>query len=452
MQPQKPGAATPEHLRPSSSKIGGVLVDLGSIDPADLAIALQEQERGNRRRAGEILASLGFCRPEDVSVAQQILEARVQHAGVETVRVGVDLLDMLMNLVGELVLARNQLLQASNSLQDAPLQSVSQRMNLIVTEVQQQAVQTRMQPIGNVWNKFPRTVRDLALSCGKEVQLEMHGQDTELDRTIIEAIKDPLTHLVRNAVDHGIEAPDICRSAGKDPTGRLTLRAFHEGGPVKIEIQDDGAGLNVDRLLKKAIERGLIQEHQAKTMAERDIFNLIFLLGFSTTLKVTKVSGRGVGDGRRKNERRKIGGAIDLQSSPGVGRDISHKITTIQTDTHGAVEAIGTNTSVINQVNKISGTIVTAVEEQSATTHEMIRNVADAAKGFGEITSNIAGVAEAAQGTSNRAQESQKAADGLAQMAAQHRSLVDQFKIAGTVSFVEKQSGSSRPKSMAANA
>ena len=305
VQPQKPGAATPEHLRPSSSKIGGVLVDLGSIDPADLAIALQEQERGNRRRAGEILASLGFCRPEDVSVAQQILEARVQHAGVETVRVGVDLLDMLMNLVGELVLARNQLLQASNSLQDAPLQSVSQRMNLIVTEVQQQAVQTRMQPIGNVWNKFPRTVRDLALSCGKEVQLEMHGQDTELDRTIIEAIKDPLTHLVRNAVDHGIEAPDICRSAGKDPSGRLTLRAFHEGGPVQIEIHDDGAGLNVDRLLKKAIERGLIPEHQAKTMAERDIFNLIFLPGFSPARESYQGLRPRCWDGRRKNERRK---------------------------------------------------------------------------------------------------------------------------------------------------
>lgn len=223
-----------------------------------------------------------------MQAAQQILESRA-HANVETVRVGVDLLDMLMNLVGELVLARNQLLQASNSLQDVPLQSVSQRVNLIVTAVQQQVMKTRMQPIGNVWNKFPRTVRDLALSCGKEVQLEMQGQDTELDRTIIEAIKDPLTHLVRKAIDHGIEAPDARRSAGKDPAGRLVLRAFHEGGRVKIEIQDDGPGLNADRLLKKAIERGLVQEHQAKTMAERDVFNLIFLPGFSTAEKVTKV-------------------------------------------------------------------------------------------------------------------------------------------------------------------
>ena len=237
--PTTPAAsATPEHLRPCPSKIGGVLVDRGSIEPAELAIALQEQEHDDRRCVGEILASPGFCRPEDVQAAQR---------------------------------------------------SVSRRVNLIVTAVQQQVMKTRMQPIGNVWNKFPRKVRDLALSCGKEVQLEMQGQDTELDRTIIEAIKDPLTHLVRKAIDHGIEAPDARRSAGKDPAGRLVLRAFDEGGRVKIEIQDDGPGLNADRLLKKAIERGLVQEHQAKTMAERDVFNLIFLPGFSTAEKVTKV-------------------------------------------------------------------------------------------------------------------------------------------------------------------
>src|SRR5579871_1000681 len=286
VQPQAPNPAPPEHLRPFSSKIGGVLVDRGSIEPADLAVAIQEQERGDRRRIGEILAALGFCRLEDVNAAQQILESRVQHASVETVRVGVDLLDMLMNLVGELVLARNQLLQASNSLQDVPLQSVSQRMNLIVTEVQEQVMKTRMQPIGNVWNKFPRTVRDLALNCGKEVTLEMEGQGTELDRTIIEAIKDPLTHLVRNAVDHGIEMPDARRRAGKAASGIVRLRAFQEGGKVNIEISDDGAGLNVDRLRKKAVERGVITPQQAKQMAEREIFNLIFLPGFSTAEKV----------------------------------------------------------------------------------------------------------------------------------------------------------------------
>jgi two-component system chemotaxis sensor kinase CheA len=195
-------------------------------------------------------------------------------------------------------------------------------MNLIVTEVQEQVMKTRMQPIGNVWNKFPRTVRDLALNCGKEVHLEMEGQDTELDRTIIEAIKDPLTHLVRNSIDHGIETPETRRQAGKDAAGRVTLRAFHEGGRVNIEIQDDGAGLNVDRLLKKAIERGLVTSQQAKQMSERDVFNLIFLPGFSTAEKVTNVSGRGVGMDVVKTNVEKIGGAIDIKSGAGKGTTV----------------------------------------------------------------------------------------------------------------------------------
>lgn len=310
-------------FRPSAAKIGGVLVDRGSVTPDDLALALQEQERGDRRRLGEILVALGLCHPEEVDAAQKIIESRAHQASAaETVRVGVDLLDTLMNLVGELVLARNQLLQASACVEDGPLQSVSQRMNLIVTEVQEQVMKTRMQPISNVWNKFPRTVRDLALNCGKEVRLEMEGQNTELDRTIIEAIKDPLTHLVRNAIDHGIETPEARRKVGKDPMGCLTLRAFHEGGRVNLEIRDDGAGLNVDRLLKKAIERGLVTEQQAKSMAERDVFNLIFLPGFSTAEKVTNVSGRGVGMDVVRTNVEKISGTIDLQSAVGKGTTV----------------------------------------------------------------------------------------------------------------------------------
>jgi len=311
-----------QQFRPSPSKIGGVLVDRGAIAVQDLAIALQEQEQGDRRRLGEILVSLGFCGQDDIAAAQQILESRAHAAGVETVRVGVDLLDTLMNLVGELVLARNQLLQASITVENSPLQSVSQRMNLIVTEVQEQVMKTRMQPIGNVWNKFPRTVRDLALNCGKEVQLEMEGQDTELDRTIIEAIKDPLTHLVRNAIDHGIEKPEVRRQAGKDAVGRLTLRAFHEGGRVNIEIRDDGAGLDKDRLLNKALEKELITAQQAQQMSERDIFNLIFLPGFSTAEKVTNVSGRGVGMDVVKTNVEKISGVIDIQSAPAKGTTV----------------------------------------------------------------------------------------------------------------------------------
>ena len=159
-------------------------------------------------------------------------------------------------------------------------------MNLIATELQEGVMKTRMQPIGNIWNKFPRTVRDLAHSCGKEVRLEMVGQDTELDRTIIEAIKDPLTHLVRNSMDHGIEAPEARKRAGKDAMGVLKLRAFHEGGQVNIEIGDDGAGLNGDRIRQEG--GGARPDHpaqQAARMPDRDVFNLIFLPGFSTAEK-----------------------------------------------------------------------------------------------------------------------------------------------------------------------
>jgi two-component system chemotaxis sensor kinase CheA len=161
-------------------------------------------------------------------------------AAADTIRVGVNLLDKLMTLVGELVLARNQLLQVSNTSCDAGLHTVSQRMNLIATELQEEVMKTRMQPIGNIWSRFPRTVRDVALGCGKQVNIEMEGKETELDKTIIEAIKDPLTHLVRYSVDHGIELPDDRVKAGKDSAGRLILRAFHEGGQVIIENSDDG--------------------------------------------------------------------------------------------------------------------------------------------------------------------------------------------------------------------
>lgn len=183
-------------------------------------------------------------------------------------------------------------------------------------------MKTRMQPIGNVWSKFPRLVRDLAVICGKEVRIEMRGKETELDKTIIEAIKDPLTHLVRNTVDHGIEKPDVRASKGKPIEGCLTLRAFHEGGQVIIEISDDGAGLNLDRIKSKAVEKGLISQEQAARMQEQEISQLIFLPGFSTAEKVSNVSGRGVGMDVVKTNIEKIGGSVDLQTRPGSGTTI----------------------------------------------------------------------------------------------------------------------------------
>lgn len=242
------------------------------------------------------------------------------------IRVDVGLLDKLMNLVGELVLARNQILQFNAVQKDTTFLSTSQRLNLITTELQEGVMKTRMQPIGNVWSRFPRVVRDLAMACGKEVRIEMEGKETDLDKTIIEAIKDPLTHLVRNSVDHGIEPPEVRRQNGKPAEGRLLLRAFHEGGQVNIEIADDGAGIDPAKLKQKAIERGLISREQAARMGERETLNLIFLPGFSTAAKVSNISGRGVGMDVVKTNIEKIGGSVDLHSQLGHGTTIKIKI------------------------------------------------------------------------------------------------------------------------------
>lgn len=242
------------------------------------------------------------------------------------VRVGVDLLDELMNLVGELVLVRNQILQHAHSVEDATFVATSQRLNHVTTELQEGVMKTRMQPIGNVWSKFPRVVRDLARSCDKQIRIEMKGRHTELDRTIIEAIKDPLTHLVRNSVDHGIELPDAREAAGKAREGVLTLRAFHEGGQVNIVIADDGGGIGVERVRARALERGIITPAEAEQMSDREVMQIIFQPGFSTAVKVTNVSGRGVGMDVVKTNIERIGGTIDVQSQPGVGTSFKIKI------------------------------------------------------------------------------------------------------------------------------
>lgn len=294
-------------------------------------------------------------------------------AAPETIRVGVNLLDKLMTLVGELVLARNQLLQISNTVEDAGLQAVSQRMNLIATELQEEVMKTRMQPIGNIWAQFPRTVRDVALGCGKEVGIEMEGKETELDKTIIEAIKDPLTHLVRNSVDHGIELPEVRVQAGKARAGRLILRAFHEGGQVNIEISDDGAGLSGERIRKKAIERGVVTAEQVARMSEREVFNLIFLPGFSTAEKVTNVSGRGVGMDVVKTNVEKIGGLVDLQSSLGQGTTVRVKIPLTLAIIPALVVTCSGERYAIPQVNLLE--LVRLEAEEAGTAIEMVHGV-----------------------------------------------------------------------------
>ncbi len=243
-----------------------------------------------------------------------------------TIRINVELLDKLMNLVGELVLSRNQILQFISALSDSSFIAVSQRLNLITSELQEGVMKTRMQPIGNVWSKFTRIVRDLATTCNKKVNLVMVGKETELDKTLIEAIKDPLTHIVRNSVDHGIELPEKRRKNGKSEDGTITLRAYHEGGHVNIEIIDDGAGIAAEKVKTKALDKGLITAEQAARMTERDALNLIFLPGLSTAEKVTNISGRGVGMDVVRTNIERINGTIELQSKPGFSTIIKIKI------------------------------------------------------------------------------------------------------------------------------
>lgn len=260
------------------------------------------------------------------SITSESAEARSPAVADSSIRVDVGLLDKLMNLVGELVLARNQVLQFSSSQENAAFLGTVQRLNLLTTELQASVMKTRMQPIGNIWGKFPRVVRDLAIACNKQVRIEMEGQETELDKTIVEAIRDPLTHMVRNAVDHGIESPAVRQERGKPPEGRLSLHAFHESGKVIIEISDDGGGIDPQRVRDKAIKVKAISPEQAARMNDRELVNLVFLPGFSTADKVTNFSGRGVGMDVVRTNIERIGGTVDLESQLGKGTVIRMKI------------------------------------------------------------------------------------------------------------------------------
>ncbi len=232
----------------------------------------------------------------------------------------------LMRVAGEIVLARNQILQYGQKYEDPAFQNTCRQLNLITTELQEYVMKTRLQPIGNVWNRFPRLVHDTAHACGKKVRLETEGSETELDKTLIEAIRDPLTHLVRNAIDHGIESPARRLELGKPEEGCVRLRAYHEGGQVIVECSDDGQGIEPERVKSKAIEQNLITAEQAARMGTQTILGLIFMPGFSTAQTVTTLSGRGVGMDVVKTNIEKIGGSVDIQSPVGQGTTVRVRI------------------------------------------------------------------------------------------------------------------------------
>jgi len=273
--------------------------------------------------AGTAASAVGQ-KPTGAAVAPVTMSGNAAALSDKTLRIDVEVLNRMMNLVGELVLTRNQMLQSGVEATNFP--ELARRLDSVTADLRETVMQARMQPVGNLFGKFPRMVRDLAQTCGREVRIEFSGQETGLDKSLLEAIKDPLTHAVRNAVDHGIEAPAVRVMAGKPSEGCLRLRAFHQSGSVVIELADDGAGIAIERVLAKAVERGLVTPEQAEGMTEREALQLIFLPGFSTAAAVTTVSGRGVGMDVVRANVEKVGGSVELESKVGVGTTLRLRV------------------------------------------------------------------------------------------------------------------------------
>lgn len=259
--------------------------------------------------------------PADLTDSEEA--GAMQHPACETsIRVPVHVLDALMNLAGELVLSRNQLMQTVQSTSHGRLGSVASRIDQVTSEVQEAIMQTRMQTLASVFGRFPRVIRDCSKQLGKRCQLRIEGQEVEVDKSIIEAIGDPLTHLIRNAVDHGIELPAARRAAGKPEEGTVRLRALQRAGKVVIRVEDDGAGISADRLREKAVTKGLIGAEEARGLSEREALRLIFLAGFSTAAEVSGISGRGVGMDVVRSNVERLGGSVQVESTLGQGSAI----------------------------------------------------------------------------------------------------------------------------------
>jgi two-component system, chemotaxis family, sensor kinase CheA len=295
---------------------------------AEAPASALEPHADDLRAAGQLPVSPAAGRVQKAAGSLPSSEEAHTKAPVSdsTIRVNVNLLDKLMNLVGELVLARNQILQFAGQQDDAGFLGTIQRLNQVTTELREGVMKTRMQPISRLFDKVPRVVRDVSMACGKQVRVETEGKETELDRTLLEAMNDPLTHLVRNAIDHGIERPEHRTAVGKPAEGVLRLRALHEGGQVTIEISDDGAGIDAERIRKKAVERGSVTAEQAARMGQQECLNLILLPGVSTAEKVTNVSGRGVGMDVVKTNIERVGGSIEIKTKVGGGTTFKVKL------------------------------------------------------------------------------------------------------------------------------
>lgn len=318
---------------PAPSRLGDILVAEGVIAPGALQDVLQQQaQSGEIRKIGELLVEKGLASKTDVSnaLARQKRQADSVIAA-QTMRVDVRKLDELIDLVGELVLERNRLFQLSRELSMGRLEmqdlteAFSQstaRLSFITEELQAAGLRARMVPIDTVFRKFPRLVRDVAHNLKKEVDLLVSGEDTELDKTMVEMIGDPLVHLVRNSLDHGLELPDVRESAGKPRKGTIRLEARQEGDQIIISVADDGAGIDPARIAKKAMEKGLVTADRLRTMTTREILDFVFLPGFSTAEKISDLSGRGVGMDVVRSNLTKLNGTIELESKLGAGTTV----------------------------------------------------------------------------------------------------------------------------------
>jgi two-component system chemotaxis sensor kinase CheA len=297
----------------------------GEVSMADLEAAFQAAE-------SDMVPAVPIAEPAPatapVPAATMVEEGDRADGGIggQTIRVGVDILETLMTSVSELVLTRNQLLQMLRALDDSEFKAPLQRLSVITGELQESVMKTRMQPIGAAWKKLPRIVRDVSRDVGKKIDLVMEGENTELDRQVLELIKDPLTHMVRNSADHGLEDTPGRRAAGKPDTGVIRLSAFHEGGFIVIRIADDGRGLNTDRIREKVVANNLVTASEAATLTDAQVHRYIFAAGFSTAEQVTSLSGRGVGMDVVRTNIEQIGGQIDLVSVAGKGTTFTIKI------------------------------------------------------------------------------------------------------------------------------
>jgi two-component system, chemotaxis family, sensor kinase CheA len=331
-EPAPPAAAAPDDflmdfqpvMAPGAEPVPGSLPSPGAV--ADVAQPVPPAAALAAEPAQEIVAAPAAAVAKAAPAAGDGHDTKESSVANQSIRVNVSLLENLMTIVSELVLTRNQLLQIMRNQKESEFTTPLQRLNLVTSELQEGVMKTRMQPIGNAWSKLPRIIRDLTLELGKKIDLQMIGAETELDRQVLELIKDPLTHMVRNSADHGVEMPAERIKAGKSETGRIVLHAYHEGGHIIIEISDDGKGLALDRIKAKAIENGLATEAELASMPDQQIMQFIFKAGFSTAAKVTSVSGRGVGMDVVRTNIEKIGGTVDLQSTVGKGSRFLIKI------------------------------------------------------------------------------------------------------------------------------